>query len=216
MHYKSKVPSCPVCNTRYRNDSVTWWLKGKNDVWSDGYRPYDISHEFPLITCCNECYNYFWVSAADNPCFREYRGSSLAIKRIDLNSEISYCSLRKLTAEEYAEALALRVYRDPDEERYLRFNLWWSINSLVRNGKAGEISRQIQELFEENLETLIYKTNPDCPESLMMLAEMHRELGLFNEAAKILDRINKNVSGNEAAVKIRQRIAMEDKQVFLI
>jgi hypothetical protein len=216
MGITATLPSCPVCNTNYRKQSVICWLNREYEVWSDGYRNLDISHEFPMITRCDVCFNYFWVRNSRKPGYKVPGDLKLGINRVESKEMDKHLRIRNLTPEELADTLALKVYRDQDEERYLRFNLWWTINSIHRNGHTEEISPEIQEIFNENLETLIYKTSPDSPENLIILAEMYRELGQFKDASKRLDLLGGTLSGVAVSLKMRQKIAQGDKKVFLI
>ena len=206
---------CPSCEQVYRSKSVICWLDGAGKVWSDGYRAHDVAHEYPLITRCDECYGYFWISSV-----HKFNNRGTQMNKFALNHQLTpgsnkFPSVRKLTPEEYAEVLAIKKYHDPDEELYLRTHLWWTINTPLRDGIQEEIAPELKELFEENLETLIYKTPLNGAESQLTLAEIHRELGLFKQAEKHLDKVT-DPNYEQFLLKMRQRIEISDRRVFLI
>jgi hypothetical protein len=215
MRNPVKVIMCPACEQKFRNKSVVYWFENAAQLWSDGYLANDIAHEIPLITRCDECFAYFWLAPVDMPLNRNSQLVRIAINPLDLSGDTKFRSVRKLTPEEFAEALAFKKYSSTEEERYLRTHLWWAINDTNRKEQPEEISHEMQALFDENLETLIYKTEPDCHDHCIQLAEMHRELGLFNEAGQILLGVN---SGNslELVRKMRLKIGEKDRKVFQV
>ena len=215
MHNPVKIIQCPTCEQKYRNGSVIYWLEHHNKIWSDGYRSCDISNELPLITRCDECYSYFWIAPVSNPSGRKSGLVWLSLNPIHSPGKFSIQPVRKLAPEEFAEVLALKKFTSPEEERYLRIQLWWAINYPLRNGKPLEISVEMAELFEENLETLIYKTPANGPENLLTLAEMNRELGQYREALQYLDRV-RDPDYRPIIQKLRQKITLEDRWVFLL
>ena len=215
MHNPVKVIKCPACKQYFRNKSAIYWFDEVGTYWSDGYRSNDITHIIPQITRCDECFAFFWISPVTSPPYQHSKRAGMALKPLDLSGEIKYQHLRKLTPDEYAEVLALKIFNSPEEEKYIRTHLWWSINEPQRTTNPEEISPDLQALFEENLESLIYKTIPGSPDEIMTLAEMYRELGQFSEAENCIARIN-NGDFKTFKVKMRQKIAEKDRRVFKV
>ncbi|NTV83445.1 MAG: hypothetical protein HGA23_03970 [Bacteroidales bacterium] len=191
------------------------WLDRDGKIWSDGYNSHDIAHEYPLITRCDECYGYFWVSSVSRFNQKDHHLISFAIHKQIHPGKNKYKPIRKLVPEEYADVLALKRYRDLEEERYLRTHLWWTINDPLRSGIQEDIAPELKELFEENLEALIYKTPLNGAESQLTLAEIHRELGLFRQAEKHLDKVADR-KYEQFLLKMRQRIEINDRRIFLV
>lgn len=206
---------CPACEQKFRNKSVIYWFDQAGKFWSDGYRSNDIAHEIPLITRCDECFVYFWIAPVHKPLSINSKMVRMELNPLDLSGNIRFKQVRKLTTEEFAEALALKKYEDQEEEKYLRKHLWWAINHPKRQEVPDEVSPELHSLFEENLETLIYKTPPESHENLIELAEMNRELGLFNESEKFLNRIVNGYS-RDLVLKMREKIEMKNKMVFQV
>ncbi len=196
------VVACPVCGKQYRNKFGKFIKCREGKLWSDGYRANNPVHVAPLFSRCRECYAYFRIA-----------DSSAAVDP-DILADDGIPVVRILKPGELAETLALKSYRDPEEEKYLRTQLWWALNGPVRSGQAG-IDPEFVVLFEENLETLIYKTISNGPESRLMLAEMHRELGLLNEAMRFLDQA-RDLKFNDFCEKMREKIEKGERRVFLV
>lgn len=215
MHNPVKVIMCPACEQKFRNKSVIYWFDQDGIQWSDGYRSNDISHEIPLITRCDECYSYFWIAPVHKPLSLRSKLVRLELNPLNISPGQQFRPVRKLTPEEFAEVLAMKNYKGAEEEIYLRKHLWWTINDQHRKKLAEVFPPDLQAMFEENLETLIFKTTPDCHENCTEIAEMHRELGQFSEAEKYLNRI-KNGKGGILAGKIRQKVAENDRKVFMV
>ena len=194
---------------------MIYWFDHAGTSWSDGYRSNDITYEIPLITRCDECFTYFWISPVTHPLSRYLKKVRIVLKPIEISNENKFQCLRKLTPEEYAEVLALKKFNSPEEEKYLRTHLWWMINEPRRNDNPGEISPDLQALFEENLETLIYRTTPESPEEILILAEMYRELGQFSEAENCIVRL-KSGHFKHLTSKMWQKIAEKDRRVFKV
>ena len=165
------------------------------------------------MTCCDECSDIFRISPSEELLTSGMQGFELDYRATGMVNNDEIPVVRRLTAEEYAEALAKRKYKNHEEERYLRMHLWWSINHNMRNGDKSDISHYLKTILEENLETLIYKTPPDNPENLLILAELHRELGQFNEASQYLDKVN-DKNYEKIISKMKDKIINRDKRVF--
>lgn len=215
MHNHAKIIQCPACKLEYRNRSVIYWLEKDVKTWSDGFKSNDIAHEYPIITRCDECYHYFWISGVRLLEHNGPRMIQIAINQHGTHEPQTVPVIRKLKPEEYGEVLALKNYRDNGEEKYLRTHLWWSINTPLRNGMLKDIAPDLKPLFEENLETLIYKTPAESPDKLFTLAELHRELGLFNEALSYLDQLSGNGYGKSIPL-MKQKILNQDRRVFIL
>jgi len=213
MQSPTKIIQCPNCEQVYRNKSVIYWLENEKKIWSDGYMENDIKQEFPLIMLCDECYDYFWIKGMGKSKHPGPGVKRLALNKVEVSGKYDFLNIRKLTPEEYAEAIAMKKYRNREEERYLRTNLWWAINAPFRSGGPDDISPERYPLFEENLETLIYKTPADSPENLLVLAEICRELGLFSKSEKYLNQLPVK-SYKPVIIKMKEKIINKEKKVF--
>jgi len=207
------IVECPTCSQKYRYVREGYNTASEGKLWSDGYRETELIPGIPLMACCDECSDIFRVSPSEELLTSGIQGFESDYHTIGIINDEKIPVVRRLTAEEYAEVLAKRKYKNQEEERYLRMHLWWSINHHRRDGDKSDISHYLKTILEENLETLIYKTPPDNQENLIILAELHRELGQFNEARQYLDKVNDDKYENIVS-KLRDKIINRDKRVF--
>jgi hypothetical protein len=217
QYTKSMAPddfiiNCPVCSKKYWIDFSIKGLNKRCGKWSDGFKEGDIVFYGQLLMRCDECFGYSWTEV-DTPGRNEIGNitESFSIEKLSENETIK--ELRPLNPDEYAEAIALRCYNSPEVEQVLRKRLWWKINDPIRIGKQKWIDPKWKTLFEENLESLIYRMQRNEQKNLLMLAEIHRELGLFAKAGNYLDLI-KTASGKADVSEMRARISERDPLVF--
>ena len=71
------------------------------------------------------------------------------------------------------------------KELYLRIQLWWKSNDHVRNGGNGKV--QVFHM-QENLRVLLKLLTDQDDNSVIMMAEIHRQLGEFGETKRLLNR----------------------------
>ena len=68
--------------------------------------------------------------------------------------------------------------------------IWRSFNDYFRDVYENAITQDIQNLSTENLTTLLKILNETDNITLLMKAEVHRNLGQFEENRELLNRIN--------------------------
>lgn len=100
-------------------------------------------------------------------------------------------NLRKLSAEEYLEALAASMARNREETLYLRLQAWWAFNHPIRK-LPYDPTQTVPSPFlpnskaQDNLEHLASLLKHDEPHERLLKAEVLRELGRFQEALDTL------------------------------
>ena len=122
---------------------------------------------------------------------------------------------RRLNAFELAEVITSHSFNNPGTETYLRKLLWWTINDIYRFNSNLEVETSMKSLFEENLESLIYKNPPQSPENHLQLAEIYRELNQFNQARQCLHLV-KSPSLEKFVNQMNLKIDEMDNRVFLL
>ena len=123
-------------------------------------------------------------------------------------------------------------FADTDErEIFLRIRIWWSVNDLVRHLSTWRSARNLRmlraimkhkreslslfesyrELFDQNLERLIFLYIKGDDADLLYLANMYRESGNFSKAREILNKVERK-SG--AWRKVKRKVGKKDRKVF--
>jgi len=113
---------------------------------------------------------------------------------------------KPLGLQEIAEAIMSDVAKDKEDERHLRFTLWWLFNDRIRHRNF--FSKLLSKLFFlpmeshlwkndkekklwcENLDSLFNLMDVSKPEDQLIQAEICREQGEFERALEILDSIH--------------------------
>jgi hypothetical protein len=116
------------------------------------------------------------------------------------------------TAEYYIRALDEGLARDARESRMFRICLWWLHNHPVREN--GQMTAPPEE-FRTNLTALLelIQSNEDLSDNDRLLAaEIHRELGQFDEAEALLS-VPFNDPLKEIAIQILEWIKLRDHLV---
>ena len=206
---------CPRCGQGYIKRTLVSGNTFGGRLWSDGKAEYPMMPDFPVITRCDHCLNYFWVNGSqdlDDPLSHQRRAG---LVRDDILSSEEMPFVRFLTVDEYADALMRRKYKGARQHKQLRMLLWWAINDTVRDDHRSDILPEYTDYFEENLETLIRLSPTEGAENLLLQAEMHRELGLFGEALSYLSMI-RDEEYQPIVVKMKDQIARRNRNVFLL
>lgn len=181
------VIRCPRegCTAHYR---VRQYASGNTfgaRVWTDGRMVAPMWPEEPEVTRCDACGTYFWVHRAPE------------VTEVDWNSHshrwnhVPY--VRFLTPREYLEALASgSPCATPEDERRLRWLLWWADNDRYRQDNSFIAARSAgdwldEEQARENRLRLFDLLDEREPGQRLAKAELARELGWFAHARELLD-----------------------------
>ena len=73
-----------------------------------------------------------------------------------------------------------------DNEKYLRIRAWWAGNDKRRSASANR--KDISKGEQQNLESLVELLNAADEQECLMMAEIYRELGKFEESECCLDQ----------------------------
>ncbi len=89
------------------------------------------------------------------------------------------------TVEDLLQAARMPPAGAQDEEVFIRIEAWHAANDPQREHPGADPTRSPES--EANMEALSLLLDQEDPEQKIMKAELHRELGLFNEAERLLD-----------------------------
>lgn len=151
--------------------------------WTDGKADASMLPLTPSAVRCPHCHALLWVSS-----LKEVgeipgpRGFGVPRPEYDLAFD-ALPFIEKLEADDYL--MALRKGELPkDQEAYLRTMYWRLMNDPRRRSKT-PIAFSAEE--QENLRSLLPLVFETDEPSRLMRAEIHRELGEFEECEKVLD-----------------------------
>jgi hypothetical protein len=86
---------------------------------------------------------------------------------------------------------ALGMAKDLKEEKTIRIWIWWAFNDRVREGGVEIFVEEGDEnLWKGNCRTLLNILNKDDLNENLMIAELSRNLGMFEDCIEIIDHID--------------------------
>ena len=134
---------------------------------------------FPKVVRCSHCNGIFWVNDAK----RIGTSDSFDDGADTIPEEWSEAlPIIELDIDGYQDALIQGLGSTKEREKYIRIQLWWSLNDLVRyEDKQPKLFRLNEKLFQENLKLLVELLKDSESTEKIMKAEISRELGDFEK-----------------------------------
>ncbi len=170
------IIECPHCSVEALKSGFASGNTFGAIFWSDGKMEAPMLPEFPEVVKCSFCKNFYWVDSAKE------------LGTIDFDSKLtpglSYIDF--LDLDEYIELLESGKIKGKRKERYVRTQLWWAFNDMIRYKEATLLPEYIS-LFNENLALLRSLLNMEKDEDRLMTSEIYRESGEFEAAIDILE-----------------------------
>lgn len=230
--YHPIVLKCPNCGTLLSAYDLMSYTVHNAESWSDGRTGFGIP-SVERIGICADCRLPFWKDDAklpDDPDWQSHEDLASVMDMYDL--EWRFDDDRNVKTIDYFKGLLEDGFADTeDKEFYVRTQLWWAINDLIRY-RGGYRSvrklsmltallkhrRELKKLFNsyrdflhKNLERLIFLFIKGEEPDLLYLAEMYRETGNFSKALEILDKVERH---DRTWRKIRKMTKRKDSRVF--
>jgi hypothetical protein len=198
------IIKCPSCKAPYLKQTLMSGNTFGGVCFSAGQHFYPMLPDFPQITHCDACGNFFWLNDMNGEEF---------LAGVDGDPEPPF--IRWLNDYEYEDAIRSGIFRDPKEEAYLRMQLWWIMNNKM--GKKSQGAENGQPLpaghYDDNLLALLRLKEAEKPADTLMLAEIHRELGHFDKALEILKKVSDDRL-KPIARQIMEKAGQHDRRAF--
>lgn len=136
--------------------------------------------DHPSVTRCQACQAFFRVEEAAK------------LEELDLfatEAEHEVPLIQPLSASDLIEAASGGLSCDPNQKRELRLLAWWADNDQRRD--MDDHARAPGPMLDadtavENMQRLSKMLDADDPDQRIMMAELARELGSFEDAAELL------------------------------
>ena len=191
----SQIIACPKCQglasyvTLLSGNSIGSW------VWTDGKVFAPMHPRPPAVVSCVHCGECYWRAAAKRVVTINWYDCDG--QRIDpaWRAAKDVC---EPTEEEYYQAIAKGLATDLKQERSLRILAWWRRNDAFRIlGKLEKAARAPAQCkpspplpWRENLAALLPLLDEGNNNDCLMKAEVLRELGDFEAAKQVLNRMD--------------------------
>ncbi|MDR1183108.1 MAG: hypothetical protein LBL13_14160 [Bacteroidales bacterium] len=143
--------------------------------------------DFPNLTKCKKCNNIFWIS--DLKPIGEYghRGNNNIEKSLWETAEsVIFLDINDLF-------VALGIENDSRREKTIRIWIWWAFNDRIREtGEALSLEPSDKERWENNCRILINILDDSDFNEKLMIADLYRNLGEFDNCIEIIDNIKQD------------------------
>jgi hypothetical protein len=204
-----KIIACPHCNSL----SNHFTLRSSNtlgaSLWTDGKLEAPMCPESPIIAKCWSCKKFYWLEDAsyignswDNACGQERtmpqdesgtrKKEQFAVYLLFSETRAGFTwdgregrPIKKLSVDEYSEALTREMAHNRTKEIYLRKCIWWFDNDSFRVEKNHSDDVLLQN--HENRMRLQSVLDARIERERLFKAEIARESGRFEQSMEILD-----------------------------
>ena len=225
------ILECPKCSALMSAYELMSYTTHRSENYSDGKTELGMPASKD-ISICTACRLPFWREDGrlpGDPDWEEHGDLGSVMDLHDL--EWNFDDDRDEKTIAFYKDLLDDGFADTDErEIFLRVRIWWSVNDLVRHLSTWRSARNLRmlraiikhrretlslfetyrELFDQNLEQLIFLYIKSDDVDLLYLANMYRESGNFSKAREILDKVERK-SG--AWRKVKRGVGKRDRLV---
>lgn len=177
------ILQCPECESLLQRET----LMSGNTFDAIHYSDYktEAPHlpSLPIISKCNRCNTIFWLDKLKKI------GSYSYGKTNQEDWEAAEIA-GFLNIEDLFRALNTKgIVSEKEDELYIRQNIWWAYNDRVRNGNNLFESSEDELKWRNNINHMMALLDPNDENEKMFIAELHRNLGNFEDCQSIMDSI---------------------------
>jgi hypothetical protein len=173
----TKIIACPFCGQFAKKETIISANTFRAQLWSDCKSIAPMMPDFPKLTVCKKCDQFFWVKDA--------KEVETVTDHKELNEkwhDLYYIEFP--TFHQYFKALELI----PDE-LFIRAKIWRSFNDFFRDKKEDQITSEMKQMNTENLTSLLIMLDDTDNNELLMKVEVFRNLGEFEASKELLNRM---------------------------
>lgn len=183
-----QIIACPKCNGLAKYMTLMSGNTFGACVWTDGKQFAPMLPHPPAVVKCLHCGECYWLNKAKEV------GSVEPWSGKDQSGDPAWTAAMELqepTEEEYYQALEKGLATDREQERDVRILAWRRRNDAFRYDSADQAdgATSASAACRRNLDALRGLLNAFYQNDMVMIAEIHRELGEFDAALKVLETI---------------------------
>ena len=177
------IYKCPSCGKKAFNGSLLSGNTFGEKIYSDGKRIAPMMPEYPTITQCRKCDTLFRLVGSIGT--SDFWESDLATEWGDDISVAEFLSIHG-----NLDAINQEFYDDNMGEIDYRIRIWHLYNDRVRKGELLFNNDDDEKIWEENLHQLLDMLDVDDRNEMIMMAEIHRNFGKFEECLSIIQSLD--------------------------
>lgn len=188
MTYIDEIYECPNCKNHIGTSNLISYNNFKNRLFSDFKS--DI-FESPNLTRCKKCKEILLLrnqKLVGGEIFDMIR--DLCENKPEQIEKIIPDRASFVSIENHFRAIESNVIENKDDEIFIRMRILWRFNDKFRYSKTISFIDHFQEKqWEDNIRRLIELLDFSDEQNKVMIAELNRNLGNFDESLKILEAI---------------------------
>jgi len=177
MDFGNKIIyKCPKCGKLVYKFGIISMNNFGAAYYSDGGVSGLMHSEEDLITKCSKCKTIYWLDKenVEGECYGQFSDNP------KWNAAKSTEWLKK---NDFIDALEQKIYRNKDEELCIRNIVWRKLSSEY------DLTKDEEKIYKSNCKKLLKFYNIDNINEKLLIAELHRNLGNFDECTEILKTI---------------------------
>lgn len=174
-------------------------------LFSDGKSIAPMLQEFPNLVQCKNCHTFLWLNR-----IKEEGKYGIGEEQSDPSWKDAY-PVVFLNINEYYLALDTLTLNKNDEI-FIRTRILWTFNDKIRNGET-TFDEDEEQRWKENCKQLIKLLDPTDINQNLMIAELYRNLGMFEKCSIIIHAVN-NDDVNWIKELFIKECEQENKYVF--
>jgi len=182
-----QIIACPHCGGLAKHITLVSGNTTGVRVWTDGKQIAPMLPQPPPVVRCAHCAGHYWLGDA------EQIGMAYLWRSGTHPGDPAWAAAPEAAEPDeagYEAALAGGLAEDTVQERNLRILAWWRHNDTLRDDPGDRPgSGELSAAFRENAERLMALLEDEDDSDRLMRAELLRELGRFDQAARCLDSI---------------------------
>jgi len=196
------IRKCSACQGFFEE---TNYLSGNTfggRLWTDGSMMARGLPSGDWLVKCPHCEVYLWIDEQEN--LGEYpddfypddidpddiENGTFILDPDDFDPELKNAKHYEVPSTEEILSVLEKVQLPENKERYLRVRFWWLENTMRRYlfaDRMGDEREPLSERESENIKRLFGLLDRSGEEDRLMMAEIKRELGEFEEAEDLLE-----------------------------
>lgn len=177
------IYQCPHCGNFLARESLISGNTVDAKFYSDGRRIAPMLPRFPNLVKCKKCNNFLWLNKMKEVGTRDrWKSQDSEWQNV---SRVAFLGI-----DDYFGALECGMASDKMDEIYIRGEIWWAYNDRLRKGEKIFISERDQQRWRENCIQLMKLFDDSNEQQRLIIAEINRNLGNFEECENIMSTIN--------------------------
>lgn len=222
------VHKCPGCGNQLSTGTIMSVTTTTSKTYSDTKTDKDMLFNSPVLTECEKCATIFWLYKSEVVdtydwdfdfnnlrWIRAHDGKEWQPAGNPETGEPAIKEARVLPFDKYLIALDAGIAQNWEEEIFVRTRILWGFNDRLRKGEELLQAAGDEERWTDNVRQLLALLAGDSLEEVILMAELHRYLGNFEQCMATINSIGKKQGMNWLKKKFQAACAEKNTRLFV-